>query len=87
MRPDPTLPHPEHVPADGVYDFDLYHPPGVENGFHEAWLALHEECVPDLIWTPHNGGHWLATRSRPITEVFFDYARFSCRVYLGACRT
>ena len=70
MRPDPTLPHPDHVPADGVYDFDLYHPPGVENGFHEAWLALHEEGVPDLIWTPHNGGHRLATRSRAAPKYF-----------------
>lgn len=82
MRPDPTLPHPDHVPPERVYDFDLYHPPGVEQGFHEAWLALHAEGVPDLIWTPHNGGHWLATRSRVITEVFSDYERFSCRVYL-----
>lgn len=82
MQPNPLLPHPDHVPADRVYDFDLYQPPGVENGFHEAWLALHDEGVPDLIWTPHNGGHWLATRGQVIAEVFSDYERFSCRVYL-----
>ena len=82
MHANPDLPHPPHVPGDRVYDFDLYQPPGVEHGFHEAWLALHEEGVPDLIWTPHNGGHWLATRGRAIAEVFADYERFSCRVYL-----
>lgn len=82
MQPNPDLPHPAHVPGDRVYDFDLYQPPRVEQGFHEAWLALHEEDVPDLIWTPHNGGHWLATRGKAIAEVFSDYERFSCRVYL-----
>lgn len=73
---------PANVPADRVIDFDLYNPPGVERGFHEAWLTLHAPDVPDLVWTPHNGGHWMATRGRMIAEVFADYERFSCRVML-----
>ena len=73
---------PAHVPAERVVDFDLYRPPGVDNGFHEAWQALHAPGIPDLIWTPHNGGHWMATRGKMIAEVFSDYARFSCRVML-----
>ncbi|MGH8597389.1 MAG: cytochrome P450 [Gammaproteobacteria bacterium] len=73
---------PANVPADRVIDFDLYQPPGVERGFHEAWQKLHAPGVPDLIWTPRNGGHWMATRGKMIAEVFGDYARFSCRVYL-----
>lgn len=73
---------PDHVPAERVFDFDLYNPPGIEKGFHEAWLALHAPGVPDLIWTPRNGGHWMATRGAQIAEVFSDHQRFSARVYL-----
>jgi camphor 5-monooxygenase len=73
---------PPNVPADRVMDFDLYNPPGVEHGFHEAWQRLHAPDVPDLVWTPHNGGHWIATRGTMIAEIFADYERFSCRVML-----
>lgn len=73
---------PDNVPADRVVDFDLYNPPGVEAGFHEAWQRLHAPGVPNLVWTPHNGGHWMATRGEMLAEVFSDYERFSCRVML-----
>ena len=73
---------PSNVPAGRVIDFDLYNPPGVAHGFHEAWQKLHAPDVPDLVWTPHNGGHWMATSGRMIAEVFADYERFSCRVML-----
>ena len=53
-------PRPDNVPADRVVDFDLYHPPGLEHGFHEAWAALLAGDPPDLVWTPHNEGHWIA---------------------------
>lgn len=73
---------PDHVPADRVVDFDLYAPPGVEGGFHESWATLHAPGVPDLVWSPYNGGHWIATRADKIAEVFSDYERFSCRVFI-----
>ncbi len=73
---------PTNVPAARVVDFDLYNPPDVAAGFHDAWQKLHAAGVPDLVWTPHNGGHWLATRGAMIAEIFADYERFSCRVML-----
>lgn len=81
---DPNFPNerPANVPADRVVDFDLYNPPGVEHGFHEAWLKLHAPGTPDLVWTPRNGGHWMATRGEMIAQIFADYERFSCRVML-----
>ncbi len=82
MTVSPTASKPAHVPLERVIDFDLYHPPGIEQGFHDAWLKLHAENIPDLVWTPHNGGHWIATRGTMIAEVFADYERFSCRVML-----
>ena len=71
---------PHNVPAKRVVDFDLYHPPEVEQGSLEVWLKLHTPGVPDLIWTPRNGGHWLATRGKLIAEAFANYERFSARV-------
>lgn len=73
---------PAHVPEERVVDFDFYNPPGVEQGFHDAWRSLHAPGVPDLVWTPRNGGHWIATRSAKIGEVFSDYERFSSRIII-----
>lgn len=68
---------PAHVPAENVVDFDMYAPPGVADGFHAAWLKLQEPGVPDMVWTPRNEGHWIATRGDLIATVFDDHARFS----------
>lgn len=73
---------PDNVPADRVVDFDLYHPPSVEGGFHEAWALLQKEDTPDLVWTPHNEGHWIATRGKVLAELFAGHERFSCRAYV-----
>ncbi|WP_454883151.1 cytochrome P450 [Sphingomonas oryzagri] len=72
---------PAHVPADRVVMFDIYNPPNVAEGFQEAWMTLQREDV-SVLWTPFNGGHWIATRSGEIGEVFVDYSRFSSRVFI-----
>lgn len=73
---------PAHVPADRVVDFDYYNPPNVAAGFQEAWRTLQVPGAPDLVWSPYNGGHWIATRGVLIKEVFSDFERFSNRVVL-----
>jgi camphor 5-monooxygenase len=78
----PLAERPAHVPADHLVDWDIYHPPHVEQGFHEAWSALHAPGVPDMVWTPRNGGHWIATRGTLIAEILDDHARFSSRVII-----
>ena len=75
-------PRPPHVSVDRVVDFDLYAPPDVERDYHAAWKSLQERGLPDVVWTPHNGGHWLAIRGRAITEIFQDHATFSNHVIL-----
>lgn len=72
-----TCPIPSHVPKDRVVDFDMYNPAGISEGLQEAWSRLHLAGVPDLIWTPRNGGHWIATRGKLIREMFMDHQRFS----------
>jgi len=71
---------PDHVPADRIVDFDMYAPPDVASGFHDAWLKLQREDGPALVWTPRNEGHWIATRGTLIARIFEDYERFSSRV-------
>ena len=68
---------PDNVPADRVVDWDMYHPPGLEAGLHESWRQLHAPGVADLVWTPRNGGHWIATRGRLIEQMFRDPEHFS----------
>lgn len=68
---------PSHVPADRVYDVDMYDLDGIENGFHEAWKALQKPGIPEIIYTPLTGGHWIATRGAIIDEAYRDPERFS----------
>jgi cytochrome P450 len=68
---------PTHVPPELVVDFDYRQPPGHETDVHLAWKALHDG--PDIVWTPHHGGHWIATRAADIDVMQTDHARFSYR--------
>lgn len=71
---------PANVALDRVIDIDIYAPPGGETDIHEAWKTLHAPGVPDVVWTPRNGGHWIVTRYAPMMEVYQDYRRFSSRL-------
>lgn len=68
---------PAHVPADRVRDIDMYALDGIEEGYHEAWKRVQDAGVPDLIWTPRTGGHWIATNGDTVREIYSDPARFS----------
>lgn len=59
---DVTLDYiPPHVDPAHVVDYDYMAPPGMEQGdFYKAISRLHQG--PDIVWTPHHGGHWIATR-------------------------
>ena len=74
----PKAERPPHVPEDRVVDFDVWFR-GPED-FHAVWKRLQAPGVPDLVWTPRNGGHWIATRGALIGEVFSNYEHFSARV-------
>lgn len=70
---------PPHVPRERIVDIDIYAPPGIEHGFHEAWAALQAQN-PDIVWTPRNEGHWIALSGEALQEVQSDPERFSSRV-------
>lgn len=68
---------PAHVPADRVFDFDIYRdvPAGLD--FHQSWRETMASAPYPLMWTPHNGGHWVALRADISDTVMSDYERFS----------
>jgi cytochrome P450 len=77
-----TVPTPQHVPAGRVVDFDIYNP-DIENGEYQlAYRKLYEPNIPDLFWTPHNGGHWVVTRSALMRQLLTDTQHFSSRSIL-----
>jgi cytochrome P450 len=82
MSAELSVERPAHVPASRVVDFDMYAPPGVESDFHAAWEKLHAPGTPDVVWTPRNGGHWIATRGEIIRSIFAHHEQFSSRVIL-----
>jgi cytochrome P450 len=73
-----TISAPSHVSPERVVDFDYLAPPGHEHDVHRAWhTSLHAMGVPPIVWTPHYGGHWIATRADDIEAMQLDHARFS----------
>jgi cytochrome P450 len=69
---------PSHVPEHLVRDFNFYDIPGATDDIHAAYLAV-QQSSPDIFWTPHNGGHWVATRAEDIIAMQRDYTHFSHR--------
>lgn len=71
-----TQPIPAHIPHDLVRDFDFLDFEGVNDDPQLAWRQV-QERMPDVFWTPRNGGHWIATRMADIRAIMEDHERFS----------
>ncbi len=71
---------PSHIPEELVFDFDLYNPNGMVDGYtddvHALWKGI-QDSHPDVFWTPRYGGHWVVTRYNEIAALCTDAARFS----------
>lgn len=77
MPSSTTVTRPSHVPAERFLDFDVYQPLQPGKDFHESWRALQDLDLPDVVWTPHNGGHWMVLRGHLVSQVLSDYSHFS----------
>lgn len=77
MAPLPLAAVPADVPADRIVDFDIYDPFKGQNDLHVAWTSLKESTPHALVWTPHNGGHWIALEPELVVDVLSDADRFS----------
>lgn len=67
---------PDHVPADAVRDFDYVDMRG-ETDLYEHFRKLLDG--PDIFYSPHHGGHWVATRFADMEAIFTDPETFSSR--------
>ena len=67
---------PPHVDPALVVDFDYMNPAGIAEGdVFRALARLHRG--PDISWTPHHGGHWIATRGEDIQWIQERHELFS----------
>lgn len=69
---------PSNVPRELAVDIDIYRLDVPDGDAQLAWYELQRDN-PDLFWTPHHGGHWIATRGSDIKTIQLDYRRFSQR--------
>src|SRR5471032_39316 len=73
---------PAHIPPELAVDFDFMRSGPEGSDPFEAWTRLHG-LVP-LVWTPRNGGHWLATRGEDIPLILKNHELFSSsRAFIG----
>lgn len=79
MATDPHYVHdvPDNVAPERIVEFDLYHPISGDLDLHESWKALQDSVPYSVMWTPHNGGHWMAMRGKVIEKVYSDFEHFS----------
>jgi cytochrome P450 len=69
-------PKPDHVPDELVYDFDMYQDKALNENAPERLVDIATNAPP-VFWTPHNGGMWLVTRFRLVTEAGRNWESFS----------
>lgn len=75
----PRVARPAHVPADRVLDFDVYQqiPEGISP--QEMWVRLEAMARHPVMWTPRNGGHWIALDPHLCESVLSEWDTFSTR--------
>lgn len=76
-------PIPAHVPPHLVHDFDIFFG-GTYDHVLGAWESLYAEGMPDIIWTPRNGGHWIVKRAEDVEEVYKNHELFTTVPYGNA---
>lgn len=74
----PPATRPDHVPEERVRDFNIYEASTVD----EDWQLhirdlIQGPGIPDVFWTPQNGGHWVAGRAAVAREVLSNAEHFS----------
>lgn len=73
---------PMHVPADCVIDFNVHQPIPDGKSVHEFWRELISKASRPVMWTPHNGGHWIVIEPDLCETVLTDSEHFSSRVVI-----
>ncbi len=70
---------PEHVPAELLFDYDIYEPGPPGTDFFVELYNLKKKA-PLIFWTRHNGGHWYVTDGKLAEQVLRDSESFSSKL-------
>ncbi len=73
---------PDHVPPRRMMEIDVYSLAGAETDFLTAWKVVQDTAPSSIVWSPCNGGHWVATRGSDIEAIYKDHEAFSSRIVL-----
>lgn len=71
---------PAHVPAEAVYEFDMFHDAKLLENPHERVREILRDA-PKVFWTPANGGHWVAMGFAENYTASRDTESFSSELY------
>jgi cytochrome P450 len=77
MQIAPDNPVPGHVPPHLVLDYDIWSEPTLPPDIQFAIVNRLHHGVPDIIYTPRNGGHWMLSRMDHVTKLVRDAETFS----------
>jgi len=66
---------PDHIPRELVVDLNLYDLVRGDEDAQTAWQRFRDHGP--IVWSPHNGGHWVPTRSDDIKALFRDTVNLS----------
>lgn len=78
FRKAKTPPIPSHIPHERVFEFDIYADSASGGDVQKTHMQLHSKA-PDIFFTPHNGGHWIATRFADVQKIMTTPELFSSR--------
>lgn len=70
---------PTHVPLERVIDFDLYDFPVEGAEYQRSMRNVLDANEAEVLWSPRNGGHWIAKSAATVATVLADSDHFSSR--------
>ena len=76
----PIVPTPSHVPAEAIYDFDMFMDEGLLADPHERIRQILRDAPP-VFWTPRNDGHWVIMGFQENYAASRDVETFSSEMY------
>ncbi len=74
-----TIEAPAGVPAERIVDFDIYDFPVDGLDYQGSMRKILASRPGAVLWSPHNGGHWIVRTSDTVAKVLSDHEHFSSR--------